>query len=182
MKFSSTKLSGPVLIQIEPHRDDRGFFARTFCIQEFESNGLLTHFVQHNISYNVKSGTLRGMHFQVAPHEEVKVVSCPRGSIYDVVVDIRKDSKTYLQWVAFELSAENHSALYIPTGFAHGFQTLTDHTEVQYLMGSYYVPDAARGLRWDDPAINILWPLPVSTIADKDSQYELIGKSSFKSS
>jgi dTDP-4-dehydrorhamnose 3,5-epimerase len=168
MRFSPTELCGAWLIEPVPARDDRGFFARTFCIQEYEDHGLTTCFVQHNTSSSVVRGTLRGMHFQRAPHGEVKVVSCLKGAIWDVIIDLRPRSPTYRQWQGFELTAENRHQLYIPKGFAHGFQTLCDDVEVGYLISAFYAPAAASGVRHDDPAFAVEWPQPVSVISEKD--------------
>ncbi|MFQ5470221.1 MAG: dTDP-4-dehydrorhamnose 3,5-epimerase [Gammaproteobacteria bacterium] len=158
MRFSETKLSGAYLIEPELIGDERGFFARTFCGQEFRTHGLEDQFVQCNISYNKQKYTIRGMHFQVSPHEEAKLVKCIAGAIFDVIVDLRCESPTYSQYVAEELSAGNRKMLYIPKGFAHGFQTIADDTEVFYQMSEYYVAGAGSGYRWDDPAFNITWP------------------------
>jgi len=173
MMFKETKLPGAYVIDLEPNKDERGFFARTWCKTEFSSQGLNNNLVQCNISYNNKAGTIRGMHFQAPPFEEVKVVRCIRGSIFDVIIDIRPQSKTYLQWAAFELSAENRKMLYIPEGFAHGFQTLENDTEVFYQMSEYYHSTSAKGLRWDDPTFNITWPITNGIIlSDKDNSYK----------
>ncbi|MCL2384679.1 MAG: dTDP-4-dehydrorhamnose 3,5-epimerase [Alphaproteobacteria bacterium] len=168
MRFFETRLDGARLIDLEPVGDDRGFFSRTFCVREFASQGLETNFVQHSLSHSAKSGTLRGMHFQTPPHGEVKLVECSKGAIWDVIIDIRRQSPTFGQWQGFELTAENHRHLYIPIGFAHGFQTLSDNTEVRYLISEFYEPSAASGLRYDDKAFTISWPLPVTVISDKD--------------
>ena len=158
MIFRETKLKGAFIIEPERLEDERGLFARTFCEEEFKAHGLNSRVVQCNISFNKKKGTLRGMHYQVAPHEEAKLVRCTRGAIYDVIVDLRPDSPTFKQWVAVELTADNHRMLYIPEGFAHGFQTLEDNTEVFYQMSELYHPESARGVRWDDPVFGIEWP------------------------
>ena len=171
MIFKKTDLKGVYLIEIEAIKDERGFFARSFCREEFEKYGLNSNIVQCNISYNKKKGTLRGMHYQVKPHEEAKIVSCVKGSIYDVIVDLRQDSPTYYQWFTVELSTENYKMLYIPEGFAHGFQTLEDNTVVFYQMSEFYHPECSMGVRWDDPAFNIIWPDDERTIAAKDLQY-----------
>lgn len=171
MQFKETTLAGVFLLTLDPIKDDRGFFARSFCKREFEQVGLQPDFVQCNISYNHKQGTVRGLHYQLDPHGEVKIVSCRRGGIFDVVVDLRKTSSTYGQWEAFELSAKNYHALYIPEGFAHGFQTLCDDTEVFYLMGNYYYPDAARGISWDDPQLAISWPFQNIIISENDKRF-----------
>lgn len=171
MRFIPLEIDGLVRIEPERHQDARGFFARTFCAVEFARNGLWTDFPQHNISFNTMRGTVRGMHFQKPPFEEVKVVSCIAGAILDVAVDLRPHSATYLQHVAVELSADNRAALYIPAGFAHGFQTLSDGASVHYLMGAPYQPGAGAGLRFDDPALAIKWPLAVRNISEQDRSF-----------
>ena len=171
MKFQPTKFEGATLIEIEPAADARGSFARTFCSEDFAHQGLETTFVQHSISSSRLRGTVRGMHFQRAPHAEVKVVRCLKGALADVIVDLRPQSATFLSWQMFELSAENGRQLYIPKGFAHGFQTLTADCDVSYLISDFYTPSAASGVRWDDPRVNIAWPLPVSCISDKDRSW-----------
>jgi dTDP-4-dehydrorhamnose 3,5-epimerase len=168
MKFHSTNLNDAYLVQLEPARDDRGFFARTFCAEEFASHGLQTNYPQHSISFSARKGTLRGMHYQLAPHSEAKLVRCIEGAILDVIIDIRPDSPTYRRWQQFELSDVNDCQLYIPKGFAHGFQTLSDHVEVSYLISTPYKPEAARGIRYNDPAFGITWPLPVTEISERD--------------
>lgn len=150
------------------HGDERGSFARTFCVREFSEAGLETSFVQHSSSCTRAKGTVRGMHFQRAPHEEVKLVRCVRGSVLDVIVDLRPQSPTYRKWAGFELSEQNRTQLYIPKGFAHGFQTLTDDVEILYLISAFHAPDAAAGYRYDDPAFDISWPLPITVMAAKD--------------
>ncbi len=181
MKFTETKLKGAFIIEPERLEDERGFFARTWCQREFREHGLNPALVQCNISYNIKKGTLRGMHYQAAPYEEAKLVRCTSGSIYDVIIDLRPDSPTYCQWVAVELTAHssahssqltiNHKMLYIPEGFAHGFLTLVDNTEVFYQMSEFYMPEYARGVRWNDPAFGIQWPIDISIISEKDRQF-----------
>lgn len=171
MRFCETELPGAYIIEIEPLEDERGFFARSFCAEEFAKHGLNTNFVQCNISFNKKKGTLRGMHYQVAPHEEVKLVSCTAGAIYDVIIDMRINSLTQGQWQSFELTARNGHLLYIPAGFAHGFQTLEDDSTVFYQMGDFYHPECARGIRWDDPAFAIEWPLKERIMLPKDRSY-----------
>ncbi len=171
MQFTPLSLSGAVAIEIDPRRDERGFFSRTFCEQEFAAQGLATHFPQSNISFNNRCGTVRGMHYQAEPYPEIKLVRCTRGAIYDVIIDLRPGSASFKQSLGIELNAENRTALYIPAGFAHGFQTLTDDTEVLYMMGDVYHADLARGVRWNDPAFNIQWPLPVSMISERDLAY-----------
>jgi dTDP-4-dehydrorhamnose 3,5-epimerase len=170
--FIETKLKGAYLIQVEPFEDERGSFARTFCREEFEKHGLNSFVAQCNISQNRKKGTLRGMHYQIAPHAEAKLVTCLAGSIYDVIIDLRPDSITCCQWVAVELSARHRrSLIYIPEGFAHGFQTLEDDTEVFYQMSHSYVPESARGVRWDDPVFSIRWPDGPRTLSERDRNY-----------
>ena len=170
--FNETKFSGVYLIDIEPVVDDRGFFVRTFCRDEFAKHGLNPQVVQCNLSYNREKGTLRGMHYQVAPKEEAKLVSCTLGAIYDVIVDVRVDSPTYCEWLAVELSARGRGRLlYIPEGFAHGFQTLEDHTEVFYQMSEFYAPECARGVRWNDPTFGIQWPEGPRIMSERDRSY-----------
>lgn len=174
MHFQATKLADVFVVIPERITDERGFFARTWCQEEFRAQGLVTELVQCNVSYNAKQGTLRGMHYQAAPYEEVKLIRCTMGAIYDVVVDVRPNSSSYLQWIAVELTAENRTMLYVPGGFAHGFLTLMDNTEVFYQMSQFYHPTASRGLRWDDPALGILWPIMPQVISAKDSSYPSI--------
>jgi len=176
MKFTETKLRGAFIITPDLIEDDRGFFARTFCRSEFEEHRLNSDIVQCNISFNKNKGTLRGMHYQAKPHAEVKLVRCSAGAIYDVIVDLRPESSTFKQWFAMELSAENYKMLYIPEGFAHGFQTLTGTAEIIYHHSEFYSPDSARGLRFDDPALGIAWPLPVSMVSIRDQSYPIIDK------
>jgi dTDP-4-dehydrorhamnose 3,5-epimerase len=159
------------MIETEPATDDRGFFARTFCSQEFAAAGLATVFVQHSFSHTARAGTVRGMHFQQAPHEEVKIVRCLTGAIHDVLIDIRPTSPTYMLWEAYQLAAGDGFQLYVPPGFAHGFQTLAPATEVGYMMTAFYAAEAAAGIRHDDPAFNITWPLPVTAISAKDQSW-----------
>jgi len=158
MIFRETELPGAFVIEPERIADERGFFARTWCRDEFAAHGLSTDLIQCNVSYNARRGTLRGMHYQVAPHAEVKLVRCTRGAIFDAIVDLRPDSPTFRRWVGVDLSPEDGRMLYIPEGFAHGFQTLRDETEVAYQMSHFHHPESARGLRWDDPAVGIAWP------------------------
>ena len=171
MRFIETELKGAYIIEIEIIEDERGFFSRTFCQKEFEEFGLNPRIAQCNISYNKKQGTLRGLHYQAAPYEEAKIVSCTRGTIYDVIIDLRPDSPTYCRWYAVELTATNYKMLYIPEGFAHGFQTLEDNTVVFYQMSEFYNPESARGIRWDDPVFGIKWPLSVKITSNKDCSY-----------
>ena len=169
MKFLETELAGPVIIELEPKTDERGMFARTFCVDEFAAHGLNTTVAQCNLSFNRVSGTLRGLHYQRAPFGETKVVRCTRGAIFDVIVDLRPSSATYLQHIGVELTADNGRALYVPESFAHGFETLEDQTEVAYQMGSAYVPGAEVGIRFDDPTFAIDWPIPVRCLSDRDA-------------
>ena len=171
MIFSETKLQGAYIIQLDPIWDQRGFFARTFCAEEFQERGLVSIFVQHNVSYNAKKGTLRGMHFQAAPHEETKLVTCIKGAVYDVIVDLRPESSTFRQWVSVELSQENRRTLYIPVGFAHGFQTLEDDAELLYHISQQYYQESARGVRWNDPAFRIEWPMEPTVISIRDMEH-----------
>ncbi len=172
MRFNETKFPGAFIVEIEPHKDERGFFARSFCQKEFAQHGLKTEIVQSNIAYNKTKGTLRGMHYQTPPHAEAKLVRCTKGALYDIIIDIREESATYCQWEAFELTEINNLMLYIPEGFAHGFQTLKDDTTVFYQMFGWFHPESARGIRWNDPTFKIEWPLPVSVISEKDKSYE----------
>jgi dTDP-4-dehydrorhamnose 3,5-epimerase len=192
MIFTETKLKGAYIIDIEKLEDERGFFARSYCSREFEAHGLNPRLVQCNISFSSKRGTLRGMHYQSAPYEEAKLVRCVRGSIYDVIIDIRPDSATYCQWIALELAApcsrlpapcspstafcspqtaHCYRMLYISEGFAHGFLTLEDTTEVFYQMSEFHAPEYARGFKWDDPAFGIFWPSTINVISERDRTY-----------
>ena len=171
MIFSPTELAASYLIDIEKREDQRGFFARTWCQKEFEAHGLVSRLVQANVSFNERKGTLRGMHYQVAPHSETKLVRCTRGAIYDVIIDLRPGSATYMQWLGAELTAENHRMLYVPEGFAHGFLSLMDKTEICYQVSQFYTPNAERGLRYNDPAFRIEWPIDVQVISDKDRNW-----------
>jgi dTDP-4-dehydrorhamnose 3,5-epimerase len=168
MIFAATRLEGAWLIDIEPREDERGFFARTWCRQELAAQGLDSEIAQESLSFNRHCGTVRGLHFQRSPHEETKVVRCARGAIFDVIVDLGPRSPSCLRWQGFELTAENRRALYIPKGFAHGFQTLTDDAEIAYQISAFYAPEAAGGYRYDDAAFGIAWPLPVTVIGDRD--------------
>ncbi|MGH8687222.1 MAG: dTDP-4-dehydrorhamnose 3,5-epimerase [Burkholderiales bacterium] len=167
-------LAGAFAIELERLEDERGFFARSFCAEEFRRHGLNPAVAQCNVSWNHNRGTLRGLHYQAAPHEEAKVVRCTRGAIWDVIVDLREESATRLRWHAAELNAANRLALYVPEGFAHGFQTLADDAEVLYQMSVPYQPELARGLRWDDPKLAICWPLPGPTLSERDRSYALL--------
>jgi dTDP-4-dehydrorhamnose 3,5-epimerase len=166
--FTETPLKGAFILDLEEHRDERGFFARTFCRHEFASQGLNPDVAQCNTSFNLTAGTLRGMHFQRPPQSEAKLVRCIRGAIHDVIVDLRPDSTTYRQHFALELSAANRRALFVPDLFGHGFQTLADDTEVSYQMSQFYAPGSSAGFRYDDPMVDISWPLPVSVISPQD--------------
>jgi dTDP-4-dehydrorhamnose 3,5-epimerase len=168
MIFMETALKGAFVIEPERRHDARGFFARTWCAREFAAAGLPLQWVQCNISFNEQQGTLRGMHYQAAPYEEAKLVRCTRGAIYDVIIDLRAESPTFRQWIAVELTADNRRQLFIPTGFAHGFQTLADGTEVFYQMSQFYAPEHARGVRWDDPAFKVSWPAETRLISERD--------------
>jgi dTDP-4-dehydrorhamnose 3,5-epimerase len=168
LQFHTTTLEGAWLIDLEHRCDSRGFFARTFCVQEFTTHGLETSYPQHSISFSARRGTVRGMHFQCKPHSEVKLVRCLKGSIYDVIIDIRPNSPTYRQWQGFDLSDVDGRQLYIPKGFAHGFQTLSDRVEVNYLISEPYDSEAACGIRFDDPSFSIAWPLAITEISPKD--------------
>lgn len=171
MQFIQTPLAGAYLIKPEAISDNRGFFARSFCEKEFAAHGLSTTSVQCNISYNKKCGTLRGMHFQRKPNAEAKLVRCTSGAIYDVIIDLRENSPTFSRWVGYELTSSNHNAMYIPEGFAHGFQTLMDDSEVFYQMFNFFVHESAGGVRWDDPAFKIEWPIKNFVMSDKDCSY-----------
>lgn len=171
MKFIETRLSGAFIIAPDLIEDERGFFARTFCRHEFENHGLNPDLVQCNIAFNKIKGTLRGLHYQTKPHAEVKLVRCTTGAIYDVIVDLRPESPTFRQWFAADLSDKNHQMLYVPDGFAHGYQTLASQTEVFYQVSTFYHPASERGVRWDDPAFGIEWPLPVTDISKKDASH-----------
>jgi len=168
MKFIETQLKGAYIIELEKLQDERGYFARTWCQREFQENRLDAALVQCNVSYNPKRGTLRGMHYQDPPYAETKLVRCTRGAIYDVIVDLRPDSRTYLQWISFELTPDNGRMMYVPKGFAHGFQTLEDHSMVFYQVSEYYARTHCRGVSWNDPLLNISWPCEVSVISAQD--------------
>jgi dTDP-4-dehydrorhamnose 3,5-epimerase len=174
VKFTETTIAGVWLVDLEPIEDERGYFARTFCAAEFLEHGLDPTVAQRNVSLTRRAGTIRGLHYQVAPAAETKFVRCLRGAIHDVVVDLRDGSPTFREHVAVELSAANRRALYVPIDFAHGFQTLLDDTEVEYQMGAPYAPGTDRGLRYDDPALAITWPLPVTDISDRDRAWPLL--------
>jgi len=168
VQFHKTTLRDAWLIHLEPVCDARGFFARTFCVREFTEQGLETNYPQHSISFSARKGTLRGMHHQREPHAEVKLVRCVKGAIWDVIVDLRSGSPSYRRWQGFELSDSNRHQLYIPKGFAHGFQTLSNEVEVNYLISEPYTPEATYGIRYNDSAFDIVWPLPVTEISEQD--------------
>jgi|WetSurMetagenome_2_1015567.scaffolds.fasta_scaffold440058_2 dTDP-4-dehydrorhamnose 3,5-epimerase len=172
MRFTPLSIPGAHLIDVEPHRDDRGFFARTWCAREFAEHGLAARLAQSSVSFNEHAGTLRGLHYQAAPHEEAKLVRCTHGAIFDVIVDLRPSSPSFRTWVGAELSAGNRRMLYVPEGVAHGFQTLEPASEVLYLISEFYAPETARGVRWDDPAFGIAWPAAERRIiSDRDRAY-----------
>lgn len=177
MIFTKTTLADAWILDLEPRGDARGFFARTMCKDEFARHGLITDYVQQNTSYSAEAGTLRGLHFQRGSAAEAKLVRCLRGAICDVIVDLRAESSTYLKHAAFELTDQNRRQLYVPPGFAHGYQTLVEDTEVSYLVSSPYTPSAEDGLRYDDPALAIAWPLKVVNISDKDRSWPLLNRS-----
>lgn len=172
MIFTETKLKGAFIIDIERREDNRGFFARAFCQHEFEAHGLKPLIAQANVAFNIRKGTLRGMHFQFPPSAETKLVRCTRGAILDIIVDLRPESPTYLQHIAVELSEDNYRALYVPERFAHGYQVLTDKTETSYQVGEFYTPGCEGGLLFNDPKLGLEWPLPVAVISDKDKVWK----------
>jgi dTDP-4-dehydrorhamnose 3,5-epimerase len=174
MRFTPSNLDGAWIVDLEPHEDNRGFFARTFCAREFRNQGLADGFLQCNTSWNARKGTLRGLHYQLPPSCEAKLVRCTAGALWDVIVDLRPESPTYLGHIGLELTAKNRRALYIPEMFAHGFQTLEESTEVFYQMTEFYIPKLATGLRYDDPKLAIEWPLAVTEISDRDKAWALL--------
>ncbi len=174
MIFTQLPLAGAYLVDLQRLEDERGFFARSFCADELSSRGLAANLSQCSVSFNAKKGTLRGMHFQIAPHDEEKLVRCTAGAVFDVIADIRPDSATYRQWYGAELTAANHRSLYIPKGFAHGFITLTDGAEVFYMISAPYAPGFGRGLRWSDPAIGIRWPGEPAVMSVRDAEFPLL--------
>ena len=171
MIFTETALSGAFVLDVERFEDVRGFFGRTWCARDFAAHGLDPNLAQVSISYNRQRGTLRGMHLQLPPFAEAKLVRCTQGAIYDVIVDLRRDSATFGRWTGVELTAANRRALYVPKGFAHGFQALSDDSEVLYMISEFYAPESARGIRWNDPALAIEWPEPVTMMSEKDGLY-----------
>lgn len=176
MTFSPTPLQGSYVIDLAPFRDERGWFARTYCENEFEEIGHTAKWVQMNHSYTAKRGTIRGMHFQVPPYREIKMVRCVRGKVFDVIVDIRRNSQTFLQWFGLELSADAMNMLYIPAGFAHGFQTLSDDCELIYHHSEFYTPGAEGGIKYNDPAVDIRWPLEVLFISERDLNHPVLNE------
>ena len=174
MKFTETPLRGAYLIDLEPRDDERGFFARAWCADEMRAHGLEPRIAQGNVSYNRRRGTLRGLHYQAPPHAETKVVRCVRGAVYDVIVDLRHGSPTFRQWFGETLTAENRRAMYVPEEFAHGFLTLQDDCEVFYMMSRAYAESAGRGVRWDDPAIAVRWPIAPEVISGRDASWPLL--------
>ena len=174
MRFLPTSLGGTFLIEQERHADARGFFARTWCAEEFAEHGLAAELAQCSTSYNRRRGTLRGLHYQVPPFAETKLVRCTRGALYDVALDLRPESPTFQSWVGFELTPENGRALYVPPGVAHGFYCLSDDTEVLYQISEFYSPEHARGVRWDDPAFGIEWPAAVEVVSEQDRSWPLL--------
>ena len=174
MIFNGTKLKGAYIIDIERREDSRGYFARAFCQKEFEAHGLKPIIAQANVAFNIKKGTLRGMHFQYPPAAETKLVRCTRGAILDIIVDLRPESPTYLDHIAVELSQDNQRSLYVPERFGHGYQVLRDGTETSYQVGEFYTPGSEGGLRYDDPRIRLQWPLPVASISEKDMVWILL--------
>jgi dTDP-4-dehydrorhamnose 3,5-epimerase len=177
MIFQETKLGGAYLIDLNQMTDQRGFFARSWCEREFKEHGLGHPVVQANISFNRKKGTMRGLHYQVAPYRETKLVRCTRGAIFDVIVDLRPESPTYCEWIGAELTEDNRRMLFVPEGFAHGYETLEDGTEVMYQVSEFYTPGAERGARYNDPAFRVEWPLKVDVISEKDAAWPDFRKS-----
>ncbi|MCX9084504.1 MAG: dTDP-4-dehydrorhamnose 3,5-epimerase [Candidatus Methanoperedens sp.] len=173
MIFTETKLKGAFIIDIEKREDNRGFFSRVWCMKEFDEHGLNTRNFQSNIGFSPKKGTMRGLHYQLTPYEEAKLVRCTMGSIYDVIVDLRQESQTYKQWFALELTGENRRMVYIPERFAHGYLTLENNSEVFYQSSEFYYPEWARGIRYDDPAFRINWPIEVQVISENDKNWPL---------
>ena len=179
MIFGQTELPGAYIVELEKLEDERGYFARSWCQREFEAHGLDARLVQCNVSMNRKAGTLRGMHFQMPPFAEAKLVRCTRGALFDVIIDLRPDSPTFLKWFGIELTSDNGKMMYIPKGFAHGFLTLEDDTEVFYQMSEFYAPECARGVRWNDPLFGIKWPRNKTVISARDATYPDSAESDF---
>ena len=178
MIFAQTPLAGAFIIEMAPVQDERGWFARSFCAEEFAAHGLTAPVSQSSVSFNAHKGTLRGLHFQAPPHEEDKLVRCTAGAIFDVIVDLRAQSPTHRRWFGVELTAANRRSLYVPKGFAHGFVSLADHTEVLYMISVAHAAQSARGLRWNDPALGIRWPLQPSAMSGRDAQFPLLDDAS----
>ena len=174
MQFTETRLAGAYVLDLQRREDSRGFFARAFCQKEFAAHGLKPNIAQANVAYNLKKGTLRGMHFQFPPAAETKLVRCTRGAILDIIVDLRPESPTYLQNIAVELNEDNGRALYVPERFAHGYQALRDGTETSYQVGEFYAPECESGLMHNDPRLSLKWPLPIAVISDKDQKFKLL--------
>jgi len=174
MQFTETRLKGAYILDLERREDSRGFFARAFCQKEFTAHGLKPVIAQANVAYNIKKGTLRGMHFQFPPAAETKLVRCTRGAILDIIVDLRPESPTFLQHIAVELNEENGRSLYVPERFGHGYQALRDNTETSYQVGEFYSPDCESGLMYNDPRLGLQWPLPVAVISEKDQKFKLL--------
>jgi len=176
MIFNKTKLEGVFIIEPEKQEDQRGFFARIWDKKIFEQMNLNPNLVQSSISYNKKRGTMRGLHFQIPPYEEIKLIRCTKGKIFNVVIDLRSSSRTYTEWIGIELSDQNRKIIYVPEKFAHGFQTLEDNAEVYYQMSEYYKPESSQGVRWDDPLFSIKWPIAVTTISKRDTEFSNYSK------
>ncbi len=179
MLFTETKLSGAYLVEIKKLEDERGFFGRAWCQHEFEEHGLKAVIRQINTSYSIKKGTIRGMHFQADPYQEAKFIRCTRGRIFDVIIDLRPASPTFMQWTGHELSEDNYQMMYVPENFAHGFVTLQDHCEVYYPTTEFYTPGSERGIRYNDPAFNIIWPVKVEIVSEKDRNHPLFDVNTF---
>lgn len=171
MIFAETRLRGAFVIELEKREDRRGFFARAWCQKEFGERSLVTDFAQNNVSLSRWAGTLRGLHYQIAPHEEAKLIRCTSGAIWDVIIDLRPDSPTYMVWIGAELTASNYRMVYVPEGCAHGFLTVADHTEVTYLVSAFHAPESERGVRYNDPHFQIRWPMEIRAISDKDESW-----------
>lgn len=171
MEFTELSIPGAFRVELEPHADERGFFARAWCRREFADRGITSDFVQANLSFTRRAGTVRGLHYQEPPHAEAKLVRCLRGSVYDVMVDLRPDSPAHLEWLGCELTPDDRTALHVPEGCAHGYQALEDESELFYLVSEFYAPDAEGGIRFDDPALGIQWPRPVSLVSQKDRSW-----------
>ena len=180
MIFTETKLKGAYLVEVKKIEDNRGFFGRAWCQKEFEDQGLNGNVVQINTSFTHKKGTMRGLHYQVDPYQETKFIRCTKGSIWDVIIDLRPKSPTFMQWVGHELSADNYKMVYVPENFAHGFVTLEDNSEVYYPVTTFYTPGAERGIRWNDPAFNIAWPVEVEIVTEKDGNHPDFDPNQFK--